>query len=136
MQQVWVTKIQERVLNLRRRAAKHEKRKLLEEGVVVPKGKAGRKKMKQEEREELPMLPEGETEKTLEAHRNQLVQMFNEGSKDLTKVKVLMENTFPKRRKDVVVNHTRVWKLVKDYPYLKHSSEVSSLKFILLIDVV
>ena len=121
---------------MRRRAAKHEKRKLLEEGVVVPKGKAGRKKMKQEEREELPMLPEGETEKTLEAHRNQLVQMFNEGSKVLTKVKVLMENTFPKRRKDVVVNHTRVWKLVKDYPYLKHSSEVSSLKFILLIDVV
>ena len=79
-----------------RRAAKHKKRKLLEEGVVVPKAKAGRKKMKQEEREE-------KTEKTLEVHRNQLVQMFNEGSKDLTKVKVLMENTFSKRRKDAVV---------------------------------
>ena len=111
------------------KSSQAQKKKIIRRRCSCSKSKSWSKKMKQEEREE-------KTEKTLEVHRNQLVQMFNEGSKDLTKVKVLMENNFSKRRKDAVVNHTRVWKLVKDYPYLKHSIEVSFLKFIRLIDVV
>lgn len=136
MQQVWVAKIQERILNLRRRAARHEKRKFLEEGVVIPKGKSGRKKAKKDKRVELPSLPEGETDETLEVQRIQLVQMFNEGSKDLTRVKVLMDNTFPKRRRDVLLTHARVWKLVKDYPFLKQGNEVSFVHTKVFIDIV
>ena len=35
LKQFWAQKIQERVLNLRRRSSRNEKRKLLEEGIVL-----------------------------------------------------------------------------------------------------
>lgn len=122
MQQFWAKKIQERVLNLRRRSARNEKRKFLEEGIVIPKGKPGRKKTKIVST--LPSFPEGETEETLEEQRKQLVQMSNQGSQDLTRIKVLMDNTFAKRRRDVLLNDTRVWMIVRDYPFLKNSKGV------------
>ena len=122
LKQFWAQKIQERVLNLRRRSSRNEKRKLLEEGIVVPKGKPGRKKTKITPT--LPEFPEGETEETLEEQRKQLVKMANQGTQDLVRVKVLMDNTFAKRRKDVILNDTRVWMILRDYPFLKNSKGV------------
>lgn len=124
MQQIWVKKIQDRVLNMRRRSARNEKRRFLEEGVVIPKGKPGRKKTKKDNQISLPSIPDGETEETLENQRKQLVEMFNQGSHDLVKIKVLMDNTFPQRRRDVLVSNTRVWKLLHDYPFLKNARGV------------
>ena len=45
-------------VNLRRRATRNDKRKLLEEGVVVPQRKAGRKKIKRNVKG-LSTFPEG-----------------------------------------------------------------------------
>ena len=104
MQQFWAKKIQERVLNLRRRLARNEKRKFLEEGIFIPKGKPGRKKTKIVST--LPIYPDGETEETLEEQRKQLAQMFDQGSQDLARIKVLMDNTFARRRRDVLLNDT------------------------------
>ena len=104
------------------RAARNEKRKCLDEGIVIPKGKPGRKKTKVATA--LPSLPEGETEETLEDQRKQLINSFNHGSQDLQKVKVLMDNTYAKRRRDVIQNDTRVWKIVQDYPFLKSAKGV------------
>lgn len=118
MQQFWSKKIQERVLNLRRRLARNEKRKFLEEGIVIPKGKPGRKKTKI--MSTLPIYPDGETEETLEEQRKQLAQMFDQGSQDLARIKVLMDNTYARRRRDVLLNDTRVWMIVRDYPFLKN----------------
>lgn len=122
MQQFWAKKIQERVLNLRRRLARNEKRKFLEEGIVIPKGKPGRKKTKI--MSTLPIYPDGETEETLEEQRKQLAQMFDQGSQDLARIKVLMDNTFARRRRDVLLNDTRVWMIVRDYPFLKNGKGV------------
>ena len=124
MQQFWAKKNQERVLNLRRRSARNEKRKFLDEGIVIPKGKPGRKKTKVAVVDVLPPFPDGETDETLEEQRKQLVQLYNHGSQDLRKVKVLMDNTFPKRRRDVVEHNTRVWKILHDYPFLKNAKGI------------
>ena len=77
----------------------------------------------------LPSIPDGETEATIEAQRIELVVMFNNRSTDLTKIKMPMGNTFAHRRKEVLVNNIRVWKLLNEYPFLKDCNgvEVSSL---------
>ena len=104
---------------MKKRLAKHEKKRLEAEGIVVLKRKPGRKR-KQENDNLVPAIPEGETEETMEAHRLKLVDMFRKGgAQALMKVKNLMDNTYPKRRRDVLLNNTRVWKLVQDYPFLK-----------------
>ncbi len=131
LQQIWANKIADRVLNLRRRAARNDKRKYLEEGVVIPKGKPGRKRSKKESTVSLPSIPEGETEATIEAQRKQLLEMFNAGSQDLTKVHVLMDNTFAQRRREVLVSNTRVWKLLNDYPFFKNCKGVE-VSFLLI----
>jgi hypothetical protein len=59
LQQLWATKIEERVLNLRR-ASRNNKRKYLEEGIVIPKGKSGRKRSRKQAMVALPSIPEGE----------------------------------------------------------------------------
>ena len=94
----------------------------MEEGIVIPKGKPGRKKTKIVST--LPIYPDGETEETLEEQRKQLAQMFDQGSQDLARIKVLMDNTFARRRRDVLLNDTRVWMIVRDYPFLKNGKGV------------
>jgi hypothetical protein len=129
LQQIWANKIEERVLNLRRRASRNNKRKCLEEGVVIPKGKPGRKRSKKQATVSFPSIPERETEETIKAQKKLLVEMFNNGSQDLTKVKVLMDNTFPQRRREVLISNVRVWKLLNEYPFFKNGKgvEVSCL---------
>ena len=124
MQQFWAKKNQERVLNLRRRSARNEKRKFLEEGIVIPKGKPGRKKIKVAVVDVLPPFPDGETDETLEEQRKQLVQSCNHGSQDLQKVKVLMDNTFGKQRRDVLEHNTQVWKILHDYSFLENAKGI------------
>ncbi|XP_046861837.1 uncharacterized protein LOC124455172 isoform X2 [Xenia sp. Carnegie-2017] len=105
--QLWANKIADRVLNLRRRASQAQKRKRLEEGVLIPKGKPGRKS-KKSACNSLPSLPEGETEAAIVIQQKQLVEMFNIGSQDLSKINVLMNNTFAHRRRDILVNNTKL----------------------------
>lgn len=50
--------------------------------------------------------------------------MFDQGSQDLARIKVLMDNTFARRRRDVLLNDTRVWMIVRDYPFLKNGKGV------------
>ncbi|XP_046864437.1 uncharacterized protein LOC124458470 [Xenia sp. Carnegie-2017] len=121
--QLWANKIADRVLSLRRRASQAQKRKRLEEGVLIPKGKPGRKS-KKSACNSLPSLPEGETKAAIVIQQKQLVEMFNIGSQDLSKINVLMNNTFAHRRRDILVNNTRVWKLLHDYPFFKHTKGV------------
>lgn len=87
-------------------------------GIVVPKGKPGRKK-KQGKNISVPAIPDGETNETLEIQRQTLVEMFRKCTHDPVQVKVLMDNTYPKRRRDILLENTRVWKLLQDYPFLK-----------------
>ncbi len=56
----------------------------------------------------------------METHRRKLLDMFRKpGTQDLAQVKNLMDYTYPKRRRDVILDNTRVWKLLQDYPFLK-----------------
>jgi hypothetical protein len=103
---------------VKKKLAKAERKALEADGMVVPKGKPGRKK-KQGKNNTVPVIPDGETNETLEIQRQKLVEMFRKGSRDSVQVKVLMDNTYPKRRRDVLLENTRVWKLLQDYPFLK-----------------
>ena len=109
-QQFWAKKIEDRILNLRRRDARNERK---DDGVFLPKGKPGRKK-KERKGETV-----GETPETIELQRKKLLAIHKKGVYDLKEVAVLMDNTFAQRRRDVLVNDTRVWKLLQDYPVLK-----------------
>ena len=103
---------------MKKKLAKAERKALEADGMVVPKGKPGRKK-KQGKNNTVPVIPDGETNETLEIQRQKLVEMFRKGSRDSVQVKVLMDNTYPKQRRDVLLENTRVWKLLQDYPFLK-----------------
>lgn len=117
-QQFWAKKIEDRILNLRRRDARNERKRMQDDGVVLPKGKPERKK-KERKGDALPDIPVGETPETIELQRKKLLAIHNKGVYDLKQVAVLMDNTFAQRRRDVLVNDTRVWKLLQDYPVLK-----------------
>ena len=121
---------------MKKKLAKAERKALEADGMVVPKGKPGRKK-KQGENNTVLVIPDGETNETLEIQRQKLVEMFRKGSRDSVQVKVLMDNTYPKRRRDVLLENTRVWKLLQDYPFLKlkMTKGFRYIKLILLSDV-
>ncbi|XP_046864126.1 uncharacterized protein LOC124458064 isoform X2 [Xenia sp. Carnegie-2017] len=70
----------------------------------------------------------GETEAAIVIQQKQLVEMFNIGSQDMSKINVLMNNTFAHRRRDILVNNTRAWKLLHDYPFFKHTKGVENAK--------
>ena len=123
---MWAKKIQERLLNVRKRSARHEKKKLVDtNSEKVTKGKPGRKK-KITKKSAIPAILHGETEETMESQRLQMVDVFQRGTCDLTQVKLLMDNTFPMRRRDVLVNNTRVWEMLKNYPLLKDDKGIQA----------
>ena len=107
---------------MRRRSARNEKRKLEESGAApIPKAKPGRKKTKASSKSAatIPIIPEGETEETLEYQRQQLVDMHRNGDEDMSKVNQMMESTYPLRRRKLLLEHTRAWQLLQDYPWFK-----------------
>ena len=91
------------------------------EGIAVLKSKPGRKK-KQLKKTAIPCIPPGETEETMNEHQRKLVELHRKGNPDYTQVKLLMDNTYPKRRREVLHNNIRVWKLLQDYPFLKDNN--------------
>ena len=93
-----------------------------EDGVVLPKGKPGR--TKERKVDALPDIPDGETPETIELQRKKLLAIHNNVVYDLKQVAILMENTFAQRHQDVLVNNTRVWKLLQDYPVLKEKKGI------------
>ena len=115
--------------NLNKRAAKQVRGQLFQpEGEVgtAMKGKPGRKKLIPKT-SMIPGIPDGETTDTLEEHKRQLQQSCCEGSPDLKTLHVLMDVTFPLRRRDILTNNLRVWKVLKEYPPFENGngSEVS-----------
>ena len=90
-----------------------------DDGIVLPKGKPGRKK-KERKGDAFPDIPDGETPETIELQRKTLLAIHNKG----VYVAILMNNTFAQRRRDVLVNDTRVWKLLQDYPVLKDNKRI------------
>ena len=116
------------VLPMSRRLAKQEKKRLLDEGFELPKGKPGQKK-KKGRTPVVPAIPDGETEHTLEQQRKNLQEMYRKRSKNHSLVKSLMGNTCPKRRQDVLLHNTRVWKILQDYPFLKDDKGVQVQSF-------
>jgi hypothetical protein len=115
---MWAKKIEERILNVKRRASRNERKQLKEQGVLVPKGKAGRKK-KSPTTTAVPEMPEGETVESLEVQQKELQQLSKKTPPDLHKIRELMDSTFPKRRMEVLKDDVRVWKLLINYPPLK-----------------
>lgn len=110
--------MEERILNLRRRAARNERKKHEENGVQLPKGKPGRKR-KSLNHASIPDIPEGETEETMEDQRKEIIKIHRNGTQDLPRIKTLMNNTFPKRRRNVLQDNARIWQILEDYPCLK-----------------
>ena len=66
-----------------------------------------------------PQIPEGETLQTLPSYCLKLLDMTQKGIKDLGATKQLMDLTFPKHRRNVIEDNTRVWKILEEYPCLK-----------------
>jgi hypothetical protein len=89
----------------------------LEDGVKVPKGKPGRKRNIAKHME-IPAIPDGESVATLQFQQKDLKEACETGQKDLQYQRQMMDNTFPLRRREVVLEDVRVWKLLKEYPPL------------------
>lgn len=70
---------------LKKKSCQKWEKKISEEGVLIPKSKPGRKRSKKETSVALPLIPDGETEATIEAQRKELVVMFNNRSTDFNK---------------------------------------------------
>ena len=118
LQQHWAKKIGERLPNIRRRISRNERKT---HGVVT-KGRPGRKK--KNVHVIVPSIPDGETVETLETQKKELIEMYRKGSNQLSKVEVLMDNTFPIRRQTVLVEDTRVWQLLQQYPFFRDDKGV------------
>ncbi|EDO40777.1 predicted protein [Nematostella vectensis] len=113
--EVWAKKMEERIFNVRRKAARNERKKLKEEGIVVPKAKPGRKKMAAEA---AIMLTE-EALEALEELRVELVKVVQNKPVDVCRQKDLMDATFPLRRRAVLKEDMEVWEVVRNYPCLQ-----------------
>ncbi|XP_028407431.1 uncharacterized protein LOC114530050 [Dendronephthya gigantea] len=115
--QFWAKKIRDRLLNVGRRDAREHKRNVEASGKVYEKRKPGRKR-KLLESSEIPLIPAGETEETVNEQHSQLKAFCKTNKQDVMLVRQLMDGTFPKRRKTILEDNERVWKTLKNYPPL------------------
>ncbi|CAB3998229.1 Hypothetical predicted protein [Paramuricea clavata] len=115
--QFWANKIKDRLLNITRKSSRENKKMIESTGQQYQKAKPGRKR-KSDEALNLPEMPEGETDETIQEHLTSLQAFCKTGKQDVLLVRQLMDVTFPKRRRDIIENNERVWKVVKDYPPL------------------
>ena len=95
-------------------------------GVQIPKNKPGRKRKSLSYTCNIPYIPEGETEETIETQRKEMMKINMNGTQDFPKMKLLMDNTFPKQRRDVLQDSVRVWKILEEYPCLKEAKGVEA----------
>lgn len=112
---MWAEKINERIWNLKRLASRNEKKRLKEEGVVVPQGQPGRK-AKKSSSSELPPTIEGETRDTLESQRLELQKVWKTSPRVAQQIRTLMEKTFPLRRSFILKEDVLLWRILQDYP--------------------
>jgi len=123
--QIWSKKIMNRMANLNKRANKQGKQLFQSEGEPATssaaKGKPGRKKQVLAANI-IPGIPDGETVDTLQDQKQQIQQKCREGSPDLSTIRMLMDATFPLRRREILTNNLRVWKLLKEYPPLENGN--------------
>ena len=92
-----------------------------QEGQEVPKGKPGRKKAIHPS-SVIPAIPEGVTDDTYEEQRKQIVTEWRKSKKNYSLIKELMSSTFPIRRREVLTQNVRVWKIMEDFPNFASSS--------------
>lgn len=92
-----------------------------QEGQEVPKGKPGRKKAIHPS-SVIPAIPERVTDDTYEEHRKQIVTEWRKSKKNYSLIKELMSSTFPIRRREVLTQNVRVWKIMQDFPNFASSS--------------
>jgi len=93
----------------------------IREGQEVPKGKPGRKKAIHPS-SVIPAIPEGVTDDTYEEQRRQIVTEWRKSKKNYSLIKELMSSTFPIRRREVLTQNVRVWKIMEDFPNFASSS--------------
>ena len=111
--------------NLNKRANKQGKQLFQSEGEPATssaaKGKPGRKKQVLAANI-IPGIPDSETVDTLQDQNQQIQQKCCKGSPDLSTIRMLMDATFPLRRREILTNNLRVWKLLKEYPPLENGN--------------
>ena len=108
------------------------KKKLQEEGVVVTKGKPGRKKKVSHPTAVVPAIPEGVTSETYLEQVKTIQSEWKKGKKDYTLLRELMVSTYPMRRREILTQNVRVWKLLQDFPTFGSSSGSEVFNFQIL----
>ena len=93
----------------------------IQEGQEVPKGKLERKKAIHPS-SVIPAIPEGVTDDTYKEQRKQIVTEWRKSKKNHSLLKELMSSTFPIRRREVLTQNVRVWKIMEDFPNFVSSS--------------
>lgn len=127
LQQVWAKKIEERILNVKRKASRNKRKEMELSGIEVVKQKPGRKSRTGKKMVEVPAFPLEETEASLEEHHKELEALTKTKPFHVHRARQLMELTYPLRRREIVINNSHVWQIMKQYPCLAENrgAEVS-----------
>ena len=121
LQSFWAKKIKDRFENLNKKKNREMRKLFIQEGQEVPKGKPGRKKAIHPS-SVIPAIPEGVTDDTYEEQRKEIVTEWRKSKKNYSLIKELMASTFPIRRREVLTQNVRVWKIMEDFPNFASSS--------------
>ena len=121
LQSFWAKKIKDRFENLNKKKNREMRKLFIPEGQEVPKGKLGRKKAIHPS-SVIPAIPEGVTDDTYEEQRKEIVTQWRKSKKNYSLIKELMSSTFPMRRREVLTQNVRVWKIMEDFPNFASSS--------------
>lgn len=114
--------MKDRFENLNKKKNKEMRKLYQQEGLEVPKAKAGRKKKAPHPSAVIPAVPEGVTEDTYEEQKKRIGEEWRKSKKDYNLIRELMASTFPMRRRDILTKNLRVWKIMEDFPNFGSSS--------------
>ena len=121
LQSFWATKIKDRFENLNKKKNRDTRKLFIQEGQEVHKGKPRRKKAIHPS-SAIPAIPEGVTDDTYKEQSKQIVTEWRKSTKNYSLLKELMSSTFPIRRREVLTQNVRVWKILEDFPNFASSS--------------
>lgn len=122
MQSFWAKEIKDRFGNINKKRNREIKKRLQQEGVSVPKGKPGRKKKAGHPAAVIPGIPEGVTDDTYQQQKQTMVSEWKKARKDQNLIRELMASTFPMRRREILTENIRVWKLLQEFPIFGSNS--------------
>ena len=122
LQSFWSKKMKDRFENLNKKKSRDMKNKMQQEGVVVEKERPGRKKKAGHPAAVVPAIPEGVTNETFLEQKRTISNAWKKTPKDYNLLRELMVSTYPMRRREVLTENVRVWKLLEDFPSFGNSS--------------